>query len=151
MNQTVRSALLQAAAETLEQLGFIFPDLEPTPEQLEAAPEAACRVRFRGPVSGALEIVVFGPVLSEIAANMLGLRRAAGRRGGRATRSRRSPTSSAATCCRRCRGRAPCSICRRRNPCRRSTSRAVDPECVMAQAVLGTGEGRMELLLRRYA
>ena len=73
MEGNMESALLQAASSTFEQLGFLLADAELSDEQQEADKlEASCRVRFRGPVSGALEIEVFGPVLGELAANMMG-------------------------------------------------------------------------------
>ena len=72
MDATIRSALLRATSDTLEQLGFLFAEDEPAGAQAEAEAAASCRVRFRGPVSGALEVAVFGPVLDELTANMLG-------------------------------------------------------------------------------
>ncbi len=72
MDSNMKSALQQAVSSTFEHLAFLLPDDEVSEDQGAAVLEGSCRVRFRGPVSGALEIEVFGPVLPELAANMLG-------------------------------------------------------------------------------
>ena len=72
MDSNMKSALQQAVSSTFEHLGFLLPDEEVSEDQGAAVLEASCRVRFGGPVSGALEIEVFGPVLPELTANMLG-------------------------------------------------------------------------------
>lgn len=62
--------LYSAAASIFEQLTFVVPDPEPEPAPEPARAEA--RVAFSGPLSGELLLRVYGGVLAELAANMLG-------------------------------------------------------------------------------
>jgi CheY-specific phosphatase CheX len=64
--------LQKAASSTFEQLGFLLPETDLSEEQAQAEVMGSCRVRFRGPRSGALEIEVAGDFLLELASNMLG-------------------------------------------------------------------------------
>jgi CheY-specific phosphatase CheX len=149
MEPDIRSALVQAAASTFELLGFLVPDEEVTEEQAARALDAACRVRFRGPISGALEVEVSGPVLAEFAGNML----------GSDTHPSRDVELSAL-------GEAANIICGNVLPAiaghravfdlsapETSTKailrRPADGE--LASVVLGLREGRVEIMLRRYA
>ncbi|HSW30469.1 MAG TPA: chemotaxis protein CheX [Longimicrobiales bacterium] len=146
-----RSALLQAASSTLECLGFLFPDEELSETQAAADRlEGACRVRFRGPMSGALEMEVFGNVLGELAANMMG---------------RDGPPEPAV--CREALGEVANVVCGNVLPAVAGTHAVFDlsaPETgvdpvlrrpfasdTVAVAILGLGEGRVEIALRRYA
>jgi hypothetical protein len=72
MSKSLEKALYKAAALTFEELGFMLPSPELEPEQLAAKPEVAVTVRFRGPFNGGLTILLCGPLLPAIAANMLG-------------------------------------------------------------------------------
>lgn len=64
--------LLEAAASTFEQLGFLFADFEMDPVQQEAQVRVVARVDFVGPLEGSLELHLAGDLLRRLAANMLG-------------------------------------------------------------------------------
>lgn len=151
MEGNMKSALLQAASSTFEQLGFLLPDEELNEVQEGVTDlEAACRVRFRGPVSGALEVEVFGPVLGELAANMMG---------------RDTPPSPELVM--EALGEVANVICGNFLPTMSGTRAVFDlsapetathpmlrrpfDEGTVAHGVLGIGGGRVELALRRYA
>jgi CheY-specific phosphatase CheX len=72
MNNTWKTALLQAAVLTFEELCFLFPEAALTEEQQHAPADAAVCVRFQGPFHGALQVQLYGQVLPIVAANMLG-------------------------------------------------------------------------------
>jgi CheY-specific phosphatase CheX len=72
MNNTWKTALLQAAVLTFEELCFLFPETALTEEQQHAPADAAVCVRFQGPFHGALQVRLCGQVLPLVAANMLG-------------------------------------------------------------------------------
>jgi CheY-specific phosphatase CheX len=72
MNNTWKTALLQAAVLTFEELCFLFPETELTEEQQRATADAAVCVRFQGPFHGALQVNLCGQVLSIVTANILG-------------------------------------------------------------------------------
>lgn len=149
MEPDIRSALVQAAATTFELLGFLVPDEEVTEEQAALPLDAACRVRFRGPISGALEVEVSGPVLTEFAGNML----------GSDTHPSRDVELAAL-------GEAANIICGNVLPAIAGNRAVFDlsapetsgkailrrpPEGELASVILGVGEGRVEIMLRRYA
>lgn len=146
---SARSALLQAASSTFECLGFLLVDEEPDEVQEGARElEAACRVRFRGPISGALEMEVFGDVLGELAANMMG-----------------RDDAPPAEVCREALGEVANVICGNVLPAVAGTHAVFDlsapetgTEPVLRRsqaddtvAVMGLGTGRVEISLRRYA
>lgn len=72
MNNTWKTALVQAAVLTFEELCFLFPEAALTEEQQHASADAAVCVRFQGPFHGALQVQLCGQVLPIVAANMLG-------------------------------------------------------------------------------
>lgn len=72
MTQPITTKLLEAAASTFEQLGFLFADFELDPVQQEAQVSVVARVNFVGPFEGALELHLAGDLLRGLAANMLG-------------------------------------------------------------------------------
>jgi CheY-specific phosphatase CheX len=72
MNNTWKTALLQAAVLTFEELCFLFPETALTEEQQHAPADAAVCIRFQGPFHGALQVQLCGQVLPTVAANMLG-------------------------------------------------------------------------------
>jgi len=77
---TTQTPLTRATHSTFEMLGFLLP-LPPSEgeEMLEHPFKAGARVRFRGQVSGVLEVDVFGEILQEMTTNMLALDRPASR------------------------------------------------------------------------
>lgn len=72
MMHRLKTELLRAAVLTFEELGFMFPneDLYDTQRRTRAADKAG--VDFNGPFGGRLEMTLYGDILSQIAANMLG-------------------------------------------------------------------------------
>lgn len=72
MTSSLVPPLSQAATSTFEELALLFASDELTDEQAQAPATQAVRVRFRGPLSGALELRVSDALLPQIAANMLG-------------------------------------------------------------------------------
>jgi hypothetical protein len=72
MNNLWKTALLQAAVLTFEELCFLFPEAEVGAEQLQTSLEASVRVRFHGPVAGGLVLRLYGNLLASLASNMLG-------------------------------------------------------------------------------
>lgn len=72
MHTTWKTALLQAAVLTFEELCFLFPDTELTAEQQQAPVDATVWVHFRGPFAGTLQVTLCGQMLPTVAANMLG-------------------------------------------------------------------------------
>jgi CheY-specific phosphatase CheX len=72
MNGDLMLELRKAASSTFEQVGFLFPEEEVTEEQAAAEVVGSCRVRFRGPLSGVLEMEAAGGFLGEMTGNMLG-------------------------------------------------------------------------------
>lgn len=73
MSQKIHEALSQVAVETFEKLAFMFafPEDDVGSEDIEHPIYG--QVRFSGPFSGMLTIVISSAVLPELAANMLGL------------------------------------------------------------------------------
>lgn len=70
-NITVRS-LSQTTIATFEELALLFPEVEPTPEQMAVPFDVAVSVEFRGPLIGRLVVRASSVVLPALAANMLG-------------------------------------------------------------------------------
>lgn len=73
MRNPLAAELASAAIATFEQLAFLPAEVLEDPDEPDGQVTASCRVRFRGPASGALEMEVAGDFLGELAANMLGL------------------------------------------------------------------------------
>ena len=73
MNEQIKETLSRVAAETLEQLAFLFSFPEDEPGNTDFDSAVAARVLFTGLFSGALVITVSAQVLSELTANMLGV------------------------------------------------------------------------------
>ncbi len=72
MTSDLTLELERATNSAFEQLGFLLPDRELTEEQIRAPLTASCRIPFRGPRVGALEVQVAGNVLGNLALNMMG-------------------------------------------------------------------------------
>jgi CheY-specific phosphatase CheX len=72
MHTTWKTALLQAAVLTFEELCFLFPDTELEAEQQQAPVDATVCVHFQGPFDGSLQVTLCGQMLPTVAANMLG-------------------------------------------------------------------------------
>jgi hypothetical protein len=72
MNAANSEILTGVVADTLEKLAFLFaaPLEGPAPEDMGEL--ATVRVRFSGPLCGAMQLSLSQPVLAELAANMLG-------------------------------------------------------------------------------
>jgi len=72
MNAATSEILTGVVADTLEKLAFLFaaPLEGPAPE--ETGEFATVRVRFSGPLCGAMQLSLSQPVLAELAVNMLG-------------------------------------------------------------------------------
>ncbi|NIA29227.1 MAG: hypothetical protein GWP06_04840 [Actinobacteria bacterium] len=68
----LKATLIKATVLTFEQLSFLLPTEELDEKQQNARPEAAVSVEFQGPFSGKLLLILYGQLLSNIAANMLG-------------------------------------------------------------------------------
>lgn len=73
MRNPLTAELASAAISTFEQLGFLPAELSEDPPGPDDRVAGSCRVRFRGPASGALEMEISGDFLGELAANMLGM------------------------------------------------------------------------------
>lgn len=72
MDDAICEIITRSAAETLENLAFMFAFADgdvPEPEEEEAR---VCQVSFTGPFSGLLRIFMSKQCLPELAANMLG-------------------------------------------------------------------------------
>jgi CheY-specific phosphatase CheX len=73
MNKLTAGALYKAGLTVFEDLGLMLPTPELDESQTEAVPAAAALVRFGGPISGALVVILSGEdLLPSLAANMLG-------------------------------------------------------------------------------
>ena len=72
MTSSLVPPLSRAATSTFEELALLFASDTLTEEQEAAVASTTVRVRFRGPLSGALELRVTDALLPQIAANMLG-------------------------------------------------------------------------------
>lgn len=149
MEADIRSALAQAATSTFETLGFLFAEEDLTEEQGRAALDAACRVRFRGPVSGALEIEVSGPVLGEFAGNMLGTEGAPPREMELAALGEVANVICGNVLPALAGTRAVFDLSAPETSTRPLLRRPVEGS--VAEVVLGVGGGRVEIVLRKYA
>lgn len=69
---TVSTALQAAAISTFEELCFLLPAGDVTEVQAAAEPDVDVEVAFSGPRHGRLLLRLCGPLLPELAANMLG-------------------------------------------------------------------------------
>ncbi len=69
---TMEQSLSQTTAATFEELAMLFPDPDPSIEQIEVPLDVTVSVEFRGPFSGRLVLSASSCVLPAIAANMLG-------------------------------------------------------------------------------
>ncbi len=72
MSNTMVRSLSQTTAATFEDLALLFPDAEPSAEQLAMPLDVTVSVDFRGPLTGRLVLRASHVVLPTIAANMLG-------------------------------------------------------------------------------
>jgi chemotaxis protein CheX len=73
MNDKTDNIISKVTAETLEKLAFMFASPYDPEDSTEENPDTGVSVFFDGPFSGTLGMKVSGEVLSEIAANMLGV------------------------------------------------------------------------------
>jgi len=73
MTETIEDSLANTAVETLEQLAFLFAftDKEVEPQRIGASVTAA--ITFSGEFCGTLAMTISAEVLTELAANMLGI------------------------------------------------------------------------------
>lgn len=65
-------ALLDAATAAIESMSFAFATETVDADQAAARLDCVATVRFDGPCRGALVLAIYGEMLGEIAANMLG-------------------------------------------------------------------------------
>jgi CheY-specific phosphatase CheX len=143
-------ALKEAVTSTFEFLAFMVADPGVSEAQMAAEFTAGCRVRFRGRVSGVLEAETHGDVLTELAGNMLALD------------TPPSPAEEISALC-----EVANVICGNVLPAMLGSQSVFDlsaPEArnegvirhrtgddILAQTVIGMGEGRVEVVVRRYA
>ena len=74
MSRSYSQILSEVAAETLEQLAFIFSFAEdPEEDAIWDEDVTGCHVTFSGPHQGEILLVINSAVLPELAANMLGM------------------------------------------------------------------------------
>ena len=74
MNQEHSDLLMEIAAQTLEQLAFIFsfPD-DTDPDAIWEEATTGCRVEFSGPSQGELLLLISNAAMPELTSNMLGM------------------------------------------------------------------------------
>lgn len=72
MSELLEDSLRGAASETLEQVAFLWPEVELDEEQQYAPLEAEASVAFHGPFRGELLVRVYGGILPLLASHMLG-------------------------------------------------------------------------------
>jgi hypothetical protein len=72
MNAVVERHLAEVTIDTLERLGFLFASVAEEPPAPSEAALGTVGVAFEGSFAGELEVSLSGPVLTELAANMLG-------------------------------------------------------------------------------
>jgi len=72
MPSKLEQELYRAAVLTFEELGFMLPTAELGESQQQAGPEAMVTVPFDGPFSGRITVTIFGTLVADLAANMLG-------------------------------------------------------------------------------
>jgi CheY-specific phosphatase CheX len=68
----VQAELMSSAVMTFEDMGFIFAMPELEDKHREASFEGAAEVDFNGPFSGRLSISLYGRMMGELTANMMG-------------------------------------------------------------------------------
>ena len=72
MIEAADGRLAEVTADTLEKLAFLFATPMDAPASMDEASLTTVRVEFAGAFAGGMELAVSGPVLEELAANMLG-------------------------------------------------------------------------------
>ena len=72
MPDKTTALLFRTAVLTFEELGFLLPSEEVDARQAAAAPSAMVSLDFAGPFAGTLLLRLYGDLLPELAANMLG-------------------------------------------------------------------------------
>jgi CheY-specific phosphatase CheX len=72
MNNSWKTELLRATAQTFEDLCFQFPDAELDAQQRNAQVDVAVCVAFQGPFNGSLILKLCGGLLPGLATSMLG-------------------------------------------------------------------------------
>jgi CheY-specific phosphatase CheX len=72
MTEAADSRLAEVTIDTLEKLAFLFASPVEAPPAVEERTFSTVRVDFAGAFSGGMEVSLSGPVLAELAANMLG-------------------------------------------------------------------------------
>lgn len=72
MPSKLEKELYRAAVLTFEELGLMLPTAELDEAQQQAGAEATVTVPFDGPFSGRLTVTIFGALVADLAANMLG-------------------------------------------------------------------------------
>ncbi|MBU1699771.1 MAG: chemotaxis protein CheX [Candidatus Eisenbacteria bacterium] len=73
MIDNLKAELYEAAAMTFQEMGFVFLTEELEAEQIKAVFEAGVSLEFLGPFNGGLIVRVYGSMLPNIAANMMGI------------------------------------------------------------------------------
>ncbi len=72
MTAAADGRLAEVTIDTLEKLAFLFASPAEAPPEVEESRLTTVRVEFAGAFAGGVEVSLSGPVLAELAANMLG-------------------------------------------------------------------------------
>lgn len=72
MTAAADGRLAEVTIDTLEKLAFLFASPVEAPPEVEELHLTTVRVEFAGAFAGGVEVSLSGPVLAELAANMLG-------------------------------------------------------------------------------
>ena len=72
MTEAADGRLAEVTADTLEKLAFLFATPMDAPTPIDDARLTTVRVAFAGAFAGGVELSLSGPVLDELAVNMLG-------------------------------------------------------------------------------
>lgn len=72
MTEAADGRLAEVTADTLEKLAFLFATPTDAPASIDEAQLTTVRVEFTGAFAGGMELSISGPVLDELAVNMLG-------------------------------------------------------------------------------
>jgi hypothetical protein len=72
MTEAADGRLAEVTADTLEKLAFLFATPMDAPPSLDESQLSTVRVEFGGAFTGGMELSLSGPVLDELAVNMLG-------------------------------------------------------------------------------
>jgi len=72
MTAAADGRLAEVTIDTLEKLAFLFASPMDTPAEVDERAFSTVRVDFAGALAGGMEVSLSGPVLAELAANMLG-------------------------------------------------------------------------------